>query len=139
MTTYRTCRLKCDRQTPCGSCIKRGDASSCSQSQNNPNGDLRRETRSRDSEAHSRLQKLEQMVTGLMQTPKKDPIDRNKNVDSDGTTLDKNLNDLSVNNVEENSAKFSSGHLELNGCEMNYLGGTHWATILENVSYLYGK
>ena len=34
----------------------------------------------------------------------------------------------------ESSREFSRGHLDQSGLESNYVGATHWATILENVS-----
>jgi hypothetical protein len=60
-------KLNCDRQRPCGSCAIRGDGASCEFIARGNLGMRRHEEKSR-SEAQARLQRLEQMVHGLIQS-----------------------------------------------------------------------
>ena len=77
------------------------------------------------------------MVTNLIHQPK-DSVDQNNgNASFQQATVDQRLKDLSVQNAVEKPEMNSSGHLESSGSETNYLGATHWAAILENVSTLH--
>ena len=116
------------------SCSKRGDAASCNYSNGNQNGRDRRDNGSRTSEAQLRLQKLEQMVTSLMQTTKEGSGNRSERKPYYNATLDQRLEDLSVNSLRQNFEASSGGYLDINGSETNYHGATHWAAILDNVS-----
>ena len=115
------------------SCTKRGDAASCSYSNNNRNGTEKRATRSRDSEVQLRLQKLENMVTGLMRTSSEGTESRSDKPLPFDVAVDHCLQDLSIESPLQTSKSSLKGHLDVNGSETNYLGATHWATILENV------
>jgi hypothetical protein len=123
-------RLKCDRQSPCTACSKRGDIASCSYSNGGPSG---REG-PQAAEAQLRLQKLEEMVTGLMQTNKEHSENLSDKTSPPGMTVDGRMETLSVHSLPLRSETSSGGHLNINGSETNYVGATHWATILENVS-----
>jgi hypothetical protein len=125
------CRLKCNRQLPCMACSKKGDAASCHYSKNSMDASG---SSSNASEAQLRLEKLEQMVTSLMQTTNYDPTNH---VDHDHTrsvAVDQSMNGLSLQNSAKPPEISSAGHLDTSGSETKYLGATHWATILENVS-----
>ena len=66
----RARKAKCDRQQPCGACTKRGDTSSCEYGAKA----ILPGPRSRDSaksEAQIRLQRLEEMVSGIIQAGEK--------------------------------------------------------------------
>lgn len=106
------------------SCSMRGNGASCSFTNAAQNGHEACGDPSRASEAQLRLHRLEEMVTDLMQTTKKE---------SESCTVDHRLKDLSVHSSIPHSQTSSTGHLETNGTETNYLGATHWATILDNV------
>lgn len=134
-SAHRPHRLKCDRQHPCTGCSKRGDAASCSYS--NASRDERNVPRRngtpKDSEAQLRLQKLERMVTSLMQTTRADLEDGGNNASARCQTFDQSLNQLSIDNSPRSSETAPGGHLSINDSETNYLGATHWEAILENV------
>jgi len=51
----------------------------------------------------------------------------------DTAPVDQIMRDLSVQSSGGGSGGYSIGHLDINGPETNYVGATHWATILENV------
>lgn len=89
---------------------------------------------SRTSEAQIRLQKLEDMVTGLLESSGKE-----LNADDDRKSCTYGTADKQSRNpaVRASSREYQSpvkGHLDYDGSEVNYLGATHWATVLENVS-----
>ncbi|TVY49194.1 Fusarisetin A cluster transcription factor [Lachnellula occidentalis] len=135
----RTKKLKCDRQVPCSSCVKRGryDAASCSYSSGNRNerGKRDRAGESKNAEAHLRLQKLEDMVTGLLQSTNEGSESNGNSAHADGQPVDRNLEDLSLDSslrtVEACSG--ARGHLEISRSETKYLGATHWTAILEDI------
>ena len=126
-------RLKCDRQNPCAPCSKKGHAASCSYSSGWRNRGDRRDAASKASEAQLRLQKLEQMVNSLMQTTKEGFEGRTEKASFHNATIDRRLEGLSIQNPPKSLETSSGGRLDVNGSETNYLGATHWATVLENV------
>ena len=134
-------KLKCDRQTPCAPCSKRGDAasSSCNYSKINKDGGnaSNRPTFSNRSEAQFRLQKLEEMVTGLMQASSSSSPHSSS---SDSATIDRQMEDLSVSfqTIPDRSELSPKGHLDTHGLERCYQGATHWTTILENIHDIRG-
>ncbi|KAF4636153.1 hypothetical protein G7Y89_g1939 [Cudoniella acicularis] len=135
-------RLKCDRQLPCTTCSKRGDAdaASCSYSNSVRSGHERNDKSGdfRASEAQLRLQKLEEIVTGLMQNAKGDTP--NGLSSPSNTVLDQNTMNAPVLDSAHNSETSSSSaeHLNKNGSETNYLGATHWTTVLKNIRDIHG-
>ena len=92
---------------------------------------------SNTSEAQLRLQKLEQLVTSLIQTTR-DVDDRTEKISHHAATVDQRLGDLSFQSSPE-ASKNSSGYLDIHESETHYLGVTHWKTILENVSQSSGR
>lgn len=51
------------------------------------------------------------------------------------SAVDQSFNGLSIQSPPQTPKTSAGGHLDCNGSELNYLGATHWATILENVGY----
>ncbi len=88
---------------------------------------------SKASEAQLRLQNLEEMVTSLMQTTKETSEIHSEKRSPQTVAVDERPKDLSVQNSPQNFETSSGGHLDIHGSETNYLGATHWATILQNV------
>jgi hypothetical protein len=120
------CRLKCDRQVPCATCANNGIGPSCHYSARPGNGSERLDEGLRASEAHQRLQKLEEMVTSFMQKTG-DSLEGSRSNTSPGNgTIEQSIGSLSVNGSSNPTNKTSNGHLD-------YQGGTHWSAILENV------
>ena len=135
--THHTIRLKCDRQAPCESCSKRGDEVSCTYSAAEKLGRDKRDYGDRDLEAQSRLRKLEEMVTCLLQTTKEGAeSNKDKRVPHSGIG-DQDSNSLSICSSPRMLEPFSSLHLETNGLQKEYVNTTHWTTILENVGGLH--
>jgi hypothetical protein len=105
-------RSKCDRQVPCISCSKRRDAASCKYSNGGRNGPNRRDGGSRASEAHLRLQKLEEMVTCLMKTAE----EGSESCGNEKSTLhnakfDQHLEDVSAHSLPQTLETSSAGQL----------------------------
>ena len=124
--------MKCDRLHPCTPCSKRHDAESCSypifaKDKREPPGEG-----PRGNEVQLRLQKLEEMITTLMQNPKGTSKTSNDTHSVRDVTMSRSSESLSAHGPSPTEANIG-GHLETNGPETNYLGATHWETILEHV------
>ena len=97
---------------------------------------------SKISEAQARLQKLEEIVTLLVQTRKESTgaeshvlssrLEARTSEDSNGQQAASTSASSQAALLNPKSTK-RNGHLAIKGSEANYLGATHWATILENV------
>jgi hypothetical protein len=96
-------------------------------------GRERRDEVLRTSEAQIRLQKLEEMVTTLMQRSGEGSEGLNAKTSSSSKTVEQSISNLSVDGSPYPSNGASGGHWDVKGSEVNYLGATHWSTILENV------
>ncbi len=106
---------------------------SCTYSNADKLGPDRRDCGYRDSEAQLRLQKLEEMVTSLMET-NKDGFESHSDKTSPHTgTGDQNFDDASAHSLPQVSESSLRGHLNSKGSEKEYVNATHWTTILENV------
>ena len=112
-------------------CSKRGDGDSCAYSNSGRSGRGGHNEPSRASEAHSRLQKLEKMVTCLMLANKNNSI--SGPAASQGDSVDERLRSLSIEPPSRSSQPALEGYLDIHGSETQYVGATNWATILENV------
>jgi hypothetical protein len=112
-------KLKCDRGQPCSACTK--SSANCEYSyvvtQKNPKPHTTNDT------AASRLQKLEDMVNGLMHTA---PMSTFVTTPPDSSTSPQN-------DTSAYSDVSAGGHLSHQGTQVNYIGGTHWASILESI------
>lgn len=127
----RTRKLKCDRKCPCETCIKRGDADSCSfgsaKSATSKSGT------SQNARAHDRIRHLEDLVMQMM--------NQNTPPGSEGNSAP------SMSNGPPPTSAYPSpldpvltakgdGHLQVQGNESRYVGSTHWSTILDNIQEL---
>jgi hypothetical protein len=117
-STCRAKKSKCDRLHPCGTCTNKGEAATChyvTASNKNVKSHL-----SPNPDAASRLRKLEDMVNGLMhQAPM--------------NTFVMTPPSSSVSPPVESAETSAGGHLSHHGAQVNYIGGTHWASILESI------
>jgi hypothetical protein len=113
-------KLKCSRQQPCETCVKRNDESSCTYAKPVQKGENKTDV-SR-AKAQDRLRQLEDLVMQMVETA---PADSNavpsvptpvSNISDDGTPRD---------GVFVQSADSS-----------RYVGSTHWSAILENIQDL---
>jgi hypothetical protein len=146
-THCRQAKLKCDRKLPCSPCVKKGRSGQCSFP---PPA-----TRKKPAESmQSRLRHLENLVKDVMNAQV--PIHNDSSFDgalvnsmqndsvvdfkSDMGVQDPILNQNVISNVELPVAKTnastsgSSGQLIQNAKETTYVGATHWAAILDDVS-----
>ena len=115
------------------SCIKRGEGASCTYSNTDRVGRERSDHGDRDSEAQLRLQKLENMVTNLIQTNKDRFESRSDKAASHSGMSDQNLDDISDYSSPQTSVSSTRAHPSMNGTEKEYVNATHWTAILENV------
>lgn len=109
-------------------CSMRGNGASCRFANAAQNEREAGRDASRTSEARLRLHRLEKMVTDLMRTTKKE-----SESSAHSANIDSRLKDLTVRSSLPPSERVSTGHLQTNGTETDYLGATHWATILDTV------
>ena len=116
------------------SCLKREDGQSCTYSSAERLGRERSDYGDRDSEAQLRLQKLEEMVTSLIQTNKEGSESRSDKVSSHSGMGDQDRDDVSDYRSPQPSVSSMRTHLSINGTEKEYVNNTHWTAILENVS-----
>ncbi|KAE9367933.1 hypothetical protein N431DRAFT_548239 [Stipitochalara longipes BDJ] len=127
----RARKLKCDRQSPCTTCSKNGIGLSCNYSVRPSNGHERRDEGLRTSEAHLRLQKLEEMVTSLMQKTRDGSDGPTSDTSASNATIERSISTLSVNGSLHPLNGTSNG-------KHDYQGGTHWSAILENIRDIQG-
>jgi hypothetical protein len=99
---------------------------SCHYASRPANGSERRDDGLRSSEAHLRLQKLEKMVTSLMQKTGEGIQSSKSNTSPSNGTIEQSIGSLSVESSSYPPNRASNGHLD-------YQSGTHWSAILENV------
>ncbi|KAG9236062.1 fungal-specific transcription factor domain-containing protein [Amylocarpus encephaloides] len=133
--TCRSRKLKCDRQHPCSTCTRRGesDAAACTYSNTTSRSTNRYHTGApRSSEAHLRLQRLEEMVTNLIQNSKDNSSlgsipspGRASTGPSSGP-----LNETQEL-IEEPEKRL--GRLDVHGSESMFIGPTHWTALLDNI------
>ncbi|KAI3326757.1 hypothetical protein HD806DRAFT_520493 [Xylariaceae sp. AK1471] len=146
----RTRKVKCDRQQPCERCIKSGEASFCeyapraarkprgSEPRGQPEARTKPEAVSRPV-LQVRLQKLEEMVNGLVNTTAFPEQSLNTPSSSDNRTEADTRSDLnSPPSLTSLSAPSISMHASTRTGEGNYVGGTHWACILESIHDIQG-
>jgi hypothetical protein len=79
------------------------------------------------------------MVTSLMQTTKGSSDGSSQRTPPHNVAVDRRLRDLSVHSPPQTCETSLGGHLAVYGSETNYVGATHWATILENVGTPRGR
>ncbi|KAI2624933.1 fungal-specific transcription factor domain-containing protein [Hypoxylon sp. NC1633] len=142
----RTRKVKCDRQQPCERCVKSGEANFCEYA---PRASRKARTDARPQvDARSRhepmsrpvlqvrLQKLEEMVNGLVCTAQNREPALDTPSSSDQRTEVETRSDLS----SPPSLAPSAGPLihTTHGEHGSYVGGTHWASILESIHDIQG-
>ncbi|KAI1762204.1 fungal-specific transcription factor domain-containing protein [Hypoxylon sp. FL1150] len=141
----RTRKVKCDRQQPCERCVKSGEANFCeyaprasrkARTDSRPQVDARprHEPMSRPV-LQVRLQKLEEMVNGLVYTARNRESAMDTPSSSDQRTETETRSDLS-----SPPSLASAGPIlpTTMGGEHSYVGATHWASILESIHDIQG-
>ena len=134
-------RLKCDRGNPCDNCIKRDLAASCTfihaaavrakpaQAQRSVNGHNQKDI-------HDRIRHLEGLVVSLMQQqPPSTPHHVSLAANNTATSPPKApySSPTSNENTALDNASSSLGLITIEDNQSKYIGGSHWAAILDSV------
>ncbi|KAF7554587.1 hypothetical protein G7Z17_g2770 [Cylindrodendrum hubeiense] len=117
-TECRRRKLKCDRSTPCSSCVRRGVPSSC---EYRPSGGLLEEERGRRMHAEERLQHLEKLVNQLA-TQRSEATPAPSDPTSSGP--------------DTSAPSSTAGYTEAAPDDMIYNGSTHWSAMLQDIQAL---
>lgn len=142
-------RLKCDRNQPCENCVKRDIASTCTFIHAGIIRDKATHIQKHSSattprDVHGRIRHLEDLVISLMQS---NGANGNSTITSaetqppsassyvSGSSFPKNQSTSSAilddSNVLDTSESF--GRISIEDEQLNYVGGSHWAAILDSV------
>lgn len=119
-TECRNRKQKCDRNVPCGSCVRRGDAASCTYERFARGSASERERR---KQAEAKLQHLEELVQQLAASQ--------STGSSDGPpsqTPSQQPSDEFMDSAMQTSVLPSGG--------LTYSGPTHWSAMLEDIDEL---
>lgn len=122
-TLCRRRKLKCDRQSPCKTCVDRGLALSCTYMRNVP---AAQEPKAPHS-VHDRIDQLEKLVTSLMSG-------KEVNHGTPTTPAMSHLQQLS----EDHDAEIPNtpDRVRFTGDTTSYTNSAHWASILDGVCCL---
>ena len=127
-------RLRCDRQTPCGACVRRGKAVECvysvSDQERNQAIDYRPRTRRQD--ARQRVARLESLVIEM-----RDMVQNSNQLPSATTASTSETSKNTAPTVPSPSASVAGSMGKLSPADSHafYTGSSHWVTILEDVSF----
>ena len=119
-------KLRCDRQHPCETCVKRSDESSCAYSKVAPSNNAKETTITR-TKAQDRLRNLEQLVMQMFENgspPKLSSLSRTSSTSTGPTS----------SNEPDGTPR--DGSLDRGTIAAKYVGSTHWSAILENIQEL---
>ncbi|KAH8705958.1 fungal-specific transcription factor domain-containing protein [Talaromyces proteolyticus] len=127
-------KLRCDRQSPCSACIRRGKSAECiyNSTEQERKDAIDYRPHARGQQARQRIARLEKLVTEMRDMTQSSP----RTLDSIPSPS-ASLNELqpplvsSNDNVTENMGKLS-----LTDNHAVYIGSSHWATILEDIQNL---
>lgn len=122
-----TFRLRCDRQTPCGACIRRSKPAECiySSSEQERKNAIDYRPHTRGQQARQRINRLENLVSRMRDMSQESS--KSASVSSNAT------------HDESFSMSDKMAKLNLTADQAVYIGSSHWATILEEVTYHRGK
>ncbi|KAI8964657.1 fungal-specific transcription factor domain-containing protein [Daldinia sp. FL1419] len=128
-TFCRARKLRCDRQSPCAACARRGKSEecvySCSEQERKDAVDYRPLTRGQ--QARRRVARLENLVIEMVQN--------SRQPSSNGETLNVALGDDGLQHLDGNVVD-DMGKLSLADNHAIYTGSSHWVTILDDIRHL---
>ncbi|KAF5549107.1 transcriptional regulatory [Fusarium mexicanum] len=113
-------KLKCDRESPCGSCIRRRDATSCSYEVSVDNLDR---DRLRDTQAQARLEHLEHLVGLLAEQRSIATVGGQNGTPAADLPLDMDTGEHTIASSSSRSDQAVSGT-------------THWSAMLDDIQAL---
>ncbi|KAE8167967.1 hypothetical protein BDV40DRAFT_130824 [Aspergillus tamarii] len=144
-------KLRCDRKRPCSACTSRGLALSCGYPNNEApqspsvttSSQPRRATRPQvphngrpRATVQDRLGQLEQIVVSLMQKTPGNGQDHPDHHPVPGSATRDYQNEAETISSEHSPAQSDGGSIWFNSSDAQYVGGTHWAAILEGIADL---
>lgn len=131
----RTRKLKCDRQKPCTSCVKRSDAVSCrffgAHGAVSVVGSHALSVPRRQMQA--RLQQLEDLVNGMITQPESNALTLPKDTNGSGASRGEPQLAESTTSRQQSPAQ---GQLGREGSNVGYAGVTNYAAVLECIHNL---
>ncbi|KAM5344606.1 hypothetical protein ACJ41O_013141 [Fusarium nematophilum] len=123
----RSRKLKCDREQPCGACVKRGEQDSCQFSPGAPSA-----APGRSHEAQIRLRRLEQMVQELVNAT--GPVTKApQGLAVQGKTQSQATSSDSSEPVAHDASTPGSAASSTALSDTTYYGATHWAAFLDHI------
>ncbi|ROV89674.1 hypothetical protein VSDG_08097 [Cytospora chrysosperma] len=144
----RTRKLKCDRQQPCSSCVKRSDVASCRFfGTPNPSGASHVPSPVPKTEMQARLLKLEALVNNLRDQPEPDVASAGNSAGGGAAAAAREhwmASDSGGRGNESVSFDASAGQtpaggrLAKEGDSVRFVGATNYAAVLEAIRELHG-
>ncbi|KAH7171263.1 hypothetical protein EDB81DRAFT_865164 [Dactylonectria macrodidyma] len=120
-TECRRRKLKCDRSTPCSSCVRRGVSSSCAYQ---PSSRLSEDERQRRVHAEERLGHLEKLVQQLAQQ---------QSEAASVSSGPSSLGGAGLSGPEPSASSSSRAPPDPASDELIYNGSTHWSAMLQDI------
>ncbi|QGA18702.1 hypothetical protein EYB26_006387 [Talaromyces marneffei] len=136
-TLCRRRKLRCDRGEPCGTCVRRGLASSCAYVRSNGQGPVTTTTQPAVSSMTDRIAQLERMVISLVDSNKTTGASEFDRMPSPVMTM---LPQSPGMPAPRDATNFQTprhwGQIRVGNYETAYVPSTHWSIILEEISEL---
>ncbi|KAI5459045.1 fungal-specific transcription factor domain-containing protein [Mariannaea sp. PMI_226] len=135
-TICRARKLRCDRQSPCGSCVRRGKSAECmyhySEQERKDAIDYR--PHSRRHQVRQRIIRLENIITEMRD---RDVVQSSPESSGNVTSsVDAHNSSVSLILPHSHHDADSTGNLSLTDTHSVYVGSSHWGTILEDIRCL---
>ncbi|KUI74057.1 hypothetical protein VM1G_09701 [Cytospora mali] len=138
----RTRKLKCDRQQPCSSCVKRSDVASCRFfGTPNHSGAGHATSPVPKTEMQARLQRLEALVNGLRDQPEPDVAAARGTSAGGAVTREPWMTDSRGNEASATASLgqvSAGGRLSKEGDSVRFVGATNYAAVLEAIHEMQG-
>ncbi|ESZ97779.1 hypothetical protein SBOR_1788 [Sclerotinia borealis F-4128] len=137
-TFCRTRKLKCDRNSPCNNCSKRDLSSSCTYIHNSREKTSKaQKVKDKPKDVQERIQHLEELVVALMSQVKDKTLVPGPTVPPDHQpSIFKGPKPSWPDDATVSESADSIGRISVEDELQNYVGGAHWAAILENIAGL---
>lgn len=123
-------RLRCDRAEPCGTCVRRGLATSCAYVRSSTQGSLPNPPTVVDT-ITDRIGHLEQLVTSLVENSKNPNASASERVAPLGSMLPPSPGQSASGDMFH--TRNSSEYIRVDNNETTYAPRTHWTVILDQV------
>ncbi|KAI8670783.1 Zn(2)-C6 fungal-type domain-containing protein [Fusarium keratoplasticum] len=121
-------KLRCDRQSPCSTCRRRGVECVYSLSEQERNDAVDYRAHGRNRNARQRVARIESLVTDMAAQSSQTPLA--------GVPVPHALEDAATQGTSSDGRSESIGTLSLEDGNTVYTGSSHWATILYHIRQL---